>query len=37
MDIMNDVLDDMESNWKKTLLNHLKPRCKNPIVWKKDV
>jgi len=34
---MNDVLDELEINWKKTLLNHLKPRCKNPIIWKKDI
>ena len=32
MDIMNDVLDDMELIWEKTLLAYLKPQCKNPIV-----
>ena len=33
MDIMNNVLDDMELILEKTLLEHLKPKCENPIIW----
>ena len=36
MNIMNNDLDDMNLHWEKTLLNYLKPRCKNSIVWSND-
>ncbi|MCJ7570953.1 MAG: hypothetical protein MUO82_03625 [Candidatus Thermoplasmatota archaeon] len=31
---MNDDLDDIDLNGKKTRLNEIKPECKKPIIWK---